>query len=80
MEEIFESRGKQEKDGVGYREWSDSDAKMCSECANFSYQSSCAIVKGKINPDGVCEAYTMSVDKKASVVLRGFADGLKVKV
>lgn len=78
--ELFESRGKHEKAEVRYTDYSHSDVKRCSECANFYYPSSCVLVKGEISPDGLCDLFTFSVDKKAEAVLRGFADGIKLKV
>ena len=78
--DLFENRGKQEKAAVGYQEYSHFDTKMCSECANFSYPSRCAIVKGDISPDGLCSEFVNTIDKRASAFMSGFADGLKLKV
>ncbi len=78
--EPFESRGKHEKAEAGYTDYSHLDTKRCSECAHFTYPSSCLVVKGDISPDGYSDLFVPTVDKRASALLRGFADAVKLKV
>ena len=56
--------GKADPAEVNYREAEDPEM-TCAECLNFLPPDQCGVVAGKVNPAGVCDAFTPAEESES---------------